>query len=100
MTAFVVVNPNAGHTGRDWPKIKPALESAFPLMQVTESRARGQIAQLVRAALKDGHLDIIAVGGDGTMNEAINGFFENGAPLSPDAVFGFVTSGTGGDFRR
>lgn len=100
MTAFVVVNPKAGNTWRDWPKIRSALESAFPLMQVTQSRARGQTAQLVRAALKEGHLDIIAVGGDGTINEAVNGFFENGVRVSPDAVFGFVSSGTHCDFRR
>ena len=100
MTAFVVVNLKAGHTLRDWPKIKLALESVFPLMQVAESRAHGQTAQLVRAALKEGHLDIIAVGGDGTINEAVNGFFENGVPVSPDAVFGFVSSGTHCDFRR
>ena len=98
MTAFVIVNPKAGNTGRDWPKIKPALESIFPLMQVAQSHARGETARLVRAALKEGHLDIIAVGGDGTIHEAVNGFFENGAPVSPDAVFGFVSMG--GDFRR
>jgi diacylglycerol kinase (ATP) len=102
MTAFVVVNPRSanGRTARDWPKIKTALESVFPLMTVAHSQARGEVTRLVRAALKDGHLDIVAVGGDGTINEAVNGFFENGAPVSPDAVFGFVTSGTGGDFRR
>jgi len=100
MTAFVVVNPKAANTGRDWPKIKPLLESAFPLMQVVQSRARGETALLVRKALKEGHLDIIAVGGDGTINEAVNGFFENGTPVSPDAVFGFVPSGGACDFRR
>jgi diacylglycerol kinase (ATP) len=102
VTAFVVVNPKSanGRTGRDWPKIKTALESVFPLMTVAHSHARGEITRLVRAALKEGHLDIVAVGGDGTINEAINGFFENGVPVSSDAVFGFVTSGMGGDFRR
>jgi YegS/Rv2252/BmrU family lipid kinase len=100
MTAFVIVNPKAGHTKRDWRKIKTALESVFPLMQVVESHARGEAARLVRAALKDGHLDIIAVGGDGTINEVANGFFENGAPVSPDAVLGFVSTGRSGDFRR
>jgi YegS/Rv2252/BmrU family lipid kinase len=102
MTAFVVVNPTSGNgsTGRDWPKIRAALEGVFPLMTVTESHGRGETARLVRAALKDGHLDIIAVGGDGTINEAVNGFFENGAAVSPDAVFGFVSSGSGSDFRR
>jgi diacylglycerol kinase family enzyme len=67
-------------------------------MQVVQSRARGETTRLVRTALKEGHLDIIAVGGDGTINEAVNGFFENGAPVSPDAVFGFIAPG--GDFRR
>lgn len=102
MTAFVVVNPKSGNgrTRRDWPRIRTQLEILFPLMTVAESRARGETARLVRAALHEGHLDIIAVGGDGTINEAINGFFENGAPVSPDAVFGFVASGRGGDFRR
>ena len=102
MTAFVVVNPRSGNgrTKRDWPKIRARLETLFPLMTVAESRERGETAQLVRAALHEGHLDIIAVGGDGTINEAINGFFENGAPVSPDAVFGFIASGQDGDFRR
>jgi YegS/Rv2252/BmrU family lipid kinase len=102
MTAFVIVNPTSGNggTGRDWPKIRAGLETLFPQMTVTQSHARGEAARLVRAALKDGHLDIIAVGGDGTINEAINGFFEHGVPVSPDAVFGFVSSGAGSDFRR
>ena len=102
MTAFVVVNPQSanGRTGQDWPRIQPELEKLFPLMQVAESHARGETARLVRAALRNGHLDVIAVGGDGTINEAVNGFFENGVPVSPDAVFGFVSSGNDGDFRR
>ena len=37
MTAFVVVNPRAGDTKREWPRIKAALESVFPLMTVAES---------------------------------------------------------------
>ena len=44
--------------------------------------------------------EIVAVGGDGTINEAVNGFFDANGPIAPDAVFAFVTSGTGGDFRK
>jgi YegS/Rv2252/BmrU family lipid kinase len=40
------------------------------------------------------------VGGDGTINEAVNGFFDEEGSIAPDAVFSFVTSGTGGDFRK
>src|ERR1043165_8612261 len=52
-----------------------------------------QAATMVRDALRDGHLEIIAVGGDGTINEALNGFFERGLPVSPAAVFSFVHNG-------
>lgn len=102
MTAFVVVNPHAGNgrTRREWRKIEDELESVFPLMSVAATTGPGQTARLVRDALREGHLDIIAVGGDGTINEAVNGFFDRGAPVSPDAVLSFVATGTAGDFRK
>jgi diacylglycerol kinase (ATP) len=95
MTAFVVFNPNAagGRTGRDWQQIEEALERVFPLMSFFVTTGPFQAAHVVRDALRDGHMEIIAVGGDGTINEALNGFFERGAPLAPDATFSFVHSG-------
>jgi YegS/Rv2252/BmrU family lipid kinase len=39
------------------------------------------------------------VGGDGTLNEVVNGFFEGGL-VPPDACLALVPRGTGGDFRR
>ena len=95
MTAFVIFNPNsaAGHTGKDWREIEEALEKIFPLMTFFVTTAATQAAHMVRDALRDGHLEIIAVGGDGTINEALNGFFGRGLPISPDAVFSFVHNG-------
>lgn len=43
---------------------------------------------------------IVSVGGDGTLNEVVNGFFEDGAPLAPEAVLGVIAVGTGSDFGR
>ncbi len=102
MSAFVVVNPRSGHgrTAREWPKIEHGLRAAYPQMNVVFTKARGEATALVRQALNEGHSEIIAVGGDGTINEAVNGLFDETGPLAPDAVFGFVTSGTGGDFRK
>jgi YegS/Rv2252/BmrU family lipid kinase len=102
MTAFVVVNPRSGggRTKREWRSIERALGEAFPLMSVAVTRRRGEAKTLVREALLEGHSEIIAVGGDGTINEAVNGFFDDNGPIAPDAVFGFVTSGSGGDFRK
>jgi YegS/Rv2252/BmrU family lipid kinase len=103
MSAFVVVNPRSGggRTAREWKTIEAALRGAYPMMAVAMTRRRGEATELVRAALREGHHEIVAVGGDGTINEAVNGFFDvAGRAISPDAVFAFVTSGTGGDFRK
>ena len=95
MTAFVIFNPSSagGRTGRDWRDIEEALERIFPLMSFFVTTGPAQAATMVRDALRDGHLEIIAVGGDGTINEALNGFFDRGIQVSPDAVFSFVHSG-------
>ena len=102
MTGFVVVNPRsgAGRTGREWPSIEKALRAAYPHMTLAVTRKPGDATALVRNALNEGHHEIVAVGGDGTINEAVNGFFDANGPVVPDAVLGFVTSGTGGDFRK
>jgi YegS/Rv2252/BmrU family lipid kinase len=101
MSAFVVVNPKSGNgrTGREWNAIERALGTVYPSMSVGFTRRQGDAAQLVRYALREGHLELVAVGGDGTINEAVNGMFAEGA-APPDSVFAFVTSGTGGDFRK
>jgi diacylglycerol kinase family enzyme len=95
MTAFVIFNPNSagGRTGRDWSEIEEALEKIFPLMSFFVTTGPAQAASMVRDALREGHLEIIAVGGDGTINEALNGFFDHGLPVSSDAVFSFVHNG-------
>ena len=95
MTAFVIFNPNSagGQTGREWREIEEALEHVFPLMSFFVTAAPAQAAHMVRDALRDGHMEIIAVGGDGTINEALNGFFDRGGAICPDAVFSFVHNG-------
>ncbi|HEV2562845.1 MAG TPA: diacylglycerol kinase family protein [Rhizomicrobium sp.] len=102
MSAFVVVNPRSagGRTAREWPEISRLLGAAYPQMSVAFSARRGDTTTLVRNALSEGHSEVVAVGGDGTINEAMNGFFDADGAIAPDAAFGFVTSGTGGDFRK
>ncbi|HEU0095379.1 MAG TPA: diacylglycerol kinase family protein [Rhizomicrobium sp.] len=102
MTAFVVFNPGAdgGRTGRDWQQIETALEQVFPLLSFFVTTGPTQAARVVRDALRDGHMEIVAVGGEGTINEALNGFFDHGAMVSPEAVFSFVHSGSPGVLSR
>lgn len=102
MTGFVVVNPRSagGRTAREWPRIERALRAAYPHMRLAMTENRGDATSLVRDALREGAHEIVAVGGDGTINEAVNGLFDAEGPIAPEAVFGFVSSGTDTDFAR
>ncbi len=97
MTGFAVINPRSA---REWPKIERALRNVYPGLTIAMTRQQGEATMLVRRALSEGHSEIVAIGGDGTINESINGFFSDEGAVAPDAVFAFVTTGKGGDFRR
>jgi diacylglycerol kinase (ATP) len=101
MKTFVVVNPAAagGRAGKHWPKISRELADAIGPFDSALTTKAGDASTLVRGAIANGAKTVIAVGGDGTVNEAVNGLCNGEAPES-DVSFGFVMYGTGGDFRR
>jgi YegS/Rv2252/BmrU family lipid kinase len=102
MNPFVVYNPAAGggRTGKERPRIAGLLTRRLGPIDYAASRRKGDIAGLVRTALAEGPRLIVAVGGDGTASEAIGGMFDGEKPLVREVSFGFVSTGTGGDFRR
>jgi len=99
---LVIVNPasDSGATGRRWPKVATRVAAAIGQFEPVFTRAPGEATLLARQALRDGYQMIVAVGGDGTLNEVANGFFEAGVALAPQAVLGVIALGTGSDFGR
>jgi diacylglycerol kinase (ATP) len=97
----VIVNPKSqgGKLASRWPEIAETLTRAFPYDDVM-TQGPGDATRLAREALKAGAERIVAIGGDGTINETVNGFFENGKPIAPTASLAIVPFGTGGDLRR
>jgi len=102
-TVVFVINPRsaAGATLRRFERSRHLFERALGPLDVRLTERPRHATELVREALRAGASTIVSVGGDGTNNEVVNGFFEeDGRPIGRDAVLSLYVSGTGGDFRR
>ena len=100
-SAKVIVNPTAsgGRVGRQWPTWAQALRARGLEFKAEYSREAGHATTLARDAVADGYRYVIAVGGDGTVNEVVNGLFASGR-TPKDLVLGILPGGTGSDFVR
>jgi len=98
----VVVNPRSGNgrTGKRWPTMGASLREAVGAYTLMLTESPGHATTLVRQALREGHDRIISVGGDGTHNEVVNGFFEDETLINPEASLAIVPAGTGSDLAR
>lgn len=105
----LVVNPNScsGLTGKNWDELYEKIKRIFGHeITVVFSERQGHGTEITRNLLKKGFSRIAAIGGDGTINEVVNGFFvektgiHNGRrnliprPINPDAIMGIVPCGT------
>jgi YegS/Rv2252/BmrU family lipid kinase len=99
---FTIVNPNAGNGKgkKDWDRIASLFaREGIPVSAITTER-KGHAIDLTREAIEAGYRKIISVGGDGTLNEVVNGIFAQ-SKLSPkDVVIGLIPVGTGNDWGR
>ncbi len=97
----VIVNPNSqgGALGRKWPELADTIRRQLPF-EVVRTSGPGDATRLAADALRGGAEIVVAVGGDGTINEVANGFFADGKPVAPGAALAILPYGTGGDFVR
>ena len=98
----VILNPKAGSgkTLQVWPRLQPLFEGRLGPVKALFTDAPGHATKLARGAIDSGADLVIAIGGDGTLNEVVNGFFANGKALSEQAAVALLPLGTGGDFKR
>lgn len=99
---FTIVNPNAGNGKgkKDWKRISGLFEREDIHITVRFTEKKGEAADLAREAVKSGYRKIISVGGDGTLNEVVNGVFTQDNCSPKDILLGMIPVGTGNDWGR
>jgi diacylglycerol kinase (ATP) len=99
----LIVNPVAanGAVGRNWKKrVCDFLQAEGVKFDAILTEEPGHATQLARQALDDGYRTIVAVGGDGTVNEVLNGLVAEEGAVDPEVTLGIIPCGTGADFSR
>ncbi len=99
---MLVCNTRAGRKGlgRHMPEVRRALEERGLDYEIRNTARRGDATAVARAALEGGARLVVAVGGDGTIHEVVNGMLADDRAINPDAALGVVAAGTGSDFIR
>ena len=101
-TWYTIINPKSGNGkgGKDWPEIRKLLEFNNIIFEehFTERPFHG--IELASEALDMGFRHLLIVGGDGTMNEAVNAMMTHGTINKSKVCFGVIPIGTGNDWCR
>jgi YegS/Rv2252/BmrU family lipid kinase len=97
-----IANPRSGraHDARRIEAVHAEVRRRFPAAAWMTTMARGDATVLARSAARSGADLVVAVGGDGTINEVVNGLMDS--EVRPDArpVLGILPAGSGSDFVR
>jgi diacylglycerol kinase (ATP) len=97
-----IVNPNAamGAVGKQWPRIEALCRDRLGDFPFFVTSGPGDARTFARREALKGSVLVVCVGGDGTLNEIVNGLMNEERPLRDDVAVGFIPFGTGCDFRR
>lgn len=99
---LIIVNPNAGARRgiKDWPEISRLLLAAGLEHEVIFTEHRDHAQAIAIEVIGKGYRNIAVSGGDGTMNEVMNGIFLQRSVPPADIILGMIPVGTGNDWCR
>jgi len=99
---LIVVNPRSagGATGRRWREIESRLRQRLGVPFDAAFTDHAGHATLLAREGASRYDCVVAMGGDGTINEVVNGLVDDHGPLRPDLRLGIIPRGTGADFVR
>ena len=100
LTLVCNLNAGRGGVGKCLPQVERLLAERGLDYEVVRTEGPGHATLLTREALGRGRQLIVAVGGDGTVHEVVNGLIEDDKAIDPEARLGVVAAGTGCDFIK
>jgi len=100
-TVFIV-NPHAGNgsTGSIWPFIERIAKDRLGPFEAYMTKGPGDAVIFAKNAAAEKAKLLVCVGGDGTLNEVVNGIMMHEKSIPSDVTLGFIPNGTGCDFVR
>jgi diacylglycerol kinase (ATP) len=98
----IILNPWAGRgkAGRRQAALTQALDQAGLEYELLLTNARGHAVELARMAVERGSETVVAIGGDGTLNETVNGLMHGNQATGRNTAFAVIPLGTGSDFVK
>lgn len=102
MRTLFIVNPAAGHgrAGGRWEKARELAQRIYPDLELARTEKPGHGRELAREAVSAGVELIVAVGGDGTVGEVIDGYLSVPEHVRHSSVLATFPAGSGCDFAK
>jgi YegS/Rv2252/BmrU family lipid kinase len=99
---LAIVNPASGssRSGQQWPQVAEALGNAGVAIDTVLTAAPGDGCAIARRAVIEGRRHILAVGGDGSVNDVVNGVMMIPRPPDDLVTLAPIPLGTGNDWAR
>ena len=99
--AKVIVNPasSGGRVGKQWPQLREVLLQGGLQFDAELTQYPLHAIEIARKALEGGFRYFVAVGGDGTVHEVLNGLVVAGR-VPPEVTLSIIPGGTGSDYIR
>ncbi|MGL4852936.1 MAG: diacylglycerol/lipid kinase family protein [Phocaeicola sp.] len=98
----IIYNPKAGSrkTQKRWNEIRCYIESRNVDFDYVQSEGFGSVERLATTLANNGYQTIVIVGGDGAINDAVNGIMKSQVADKSQVALGIIPNGIGNDFAR
>ncbi|MBP3679138.1 MAG: YegS/Rv2252/BmrU family lipid kinase [Bacteroidaceae bacterium] len=98
----IIYNPKAGtrKTQKRWDKIRLYMEEKGVMFDYLQSEGYGSVERLSRMLADNGYRTIVVVGGDGAINDAVNGIMTSSVERKDEIALGIIPNGMGNDFAK